>query len=122
MSSYHARMSEWSRHARLANASASSEGEELELDRIVQSLKAQHVSMIERDSRRSDWDWLTFDTHEDGAPSWSPDRQRIAFETHQGVSPQTPTALWRIRAPNPPLSLHVPIVFRAWTVRSQSPL
>jgi cysteinyl-tRNA synthetase len=42
------------------------------------------------------------DTHEDGAPSWSPDGQWIAFESHLGQGEDTPTALWLIAAPATP--------------------
>ena len=38
------------------------------------------------------------DAHEDSAPSWSPDGNWIAFESHPGTS-DTPAALWRIEVP-----------------------
>ncbi len=50
-----AKFSQWSRHARVANASFGGKPEELELQRIVLGLKAQNVSVVETDTRLSDW-------------------------------------------------------------------
>ncbi len=49
-------MSEWSRHARLANATGLSEDPSLEeMEQVIASLRAQNVSVVEADTVLSDW-------------------------------------------------------------------
>jgi hypothetical protein len=55
-------MSEWSRHARLANASFGEDPDREELEAIVQNLADAKVSVVEADSLLSDW--LTDDEFE----------------------------------------------------------
>ena len=46
---------DWGRHARLANASYGENSDDLELEEIVRGLRAQNVSVVEVDTRLSDW-------------------------------------------------------------------